>query len=116
MGVQIIRGQMMRLAVMPTLQNATPQSAGSMDKIIPIDVIDGENVELRIRQFMSRLCAPHGDIKSLDVFINPAPNDATGLCLVQMSSEAEVAAAVEALHGIRLVGCAAFLFRIHRTP
>jgi hypothetical protein len=86
-----------------------------MERIIPIDVIDGENVELRVRQFISRLCTPHGDIRSLDVFINPAPNNETGLCLVQMSSEAELAAAVAALHGIRLIGCAAFLFRIQRT-
>jgi hypothetical protein len=86
-----------------------------MERIIPIDVVDGENVELRVRQYMSRLCTPHGDIKSLDVFINPASNNATGICLVQMGSETELTAAVAALHGIRLVGCAAFLFRILRS-
>jgi hypothetical protein len=83
-----------------------------MDKMITIDVSDGESVELRVRHYISRLCMPFGAIKSLDVFINPAPNNAAGLCLIQMRNEAELAEAVAALNGIQLVDCAAFLFRI----
>jgi len=53
-----------------------------------------------------------GDIRSIDVFMNPVPDQTSGLGLVQMSDESEVTAALNALHGIRFAGCAGFLFRV----
>jgi hypothetical protein len=96
------------------MREASSQSDAiiQVNKMITIDVSDGESVELRVRHYISRLCTPYGAIKSLDVFINPPPNNAAGICLVQMTREAELAAAIAALDGIRLVGCAAILFRI----
>ena len=86
-----------------------------MDKIIPIEVADGDDVVTRVREVLSRLCTPHGDIKSIDVFLNPVPDQTSGLGLVQMSDESEVNAAVSALRGIQFAGCAGFLFRVRRT-
>jgi hypothetical protein len=86
-----------------------------MDKTISIDVGEGEDVVWRVRETITQMCTPHGDIKSIDVYLNPTPDHATGLCLVQMGSEVEVANAVTALHGIRFAGCAGFLFRVRRS-
>lgn len=97
-----------------SMREASSQSNAiiQINKMLTIDVSDGESVEFRVRHYISRLCTPYGAIKSLDVFINPPPNDAAGICLLQMSREAELAAAIAGLNGIRLVGCAAILFRI----
>lgn len=86
-----------------------------MDKIIPIDVADGDDVVTCVREVLSRICTPHGDIRSIDVFLNPGPDQTSGFVLVQMSDESEVSAAVAALHGIRFAGCAGFLFRVRRA-
>jgi len=83
-----------------------------MDKIIPIDVAEGDDIVTRVREVLSRMCTPYGDIKSIDVFMNPVPDQTTGLGLVQMSDESEVNAAVGALRAIRFAGCAGFLFRV----
>jgi|KBSMisStandDraft_5_1062788.scaffolds.fasta_scaffold871333_2 hypothetical protein len=83
-----------------------------MDKIIPIDVAEGDDILTRVREVLSRMCTPHGDIRSIDVFMNPVPDQTSGLGLVQMSDESEVTAALNALHGIRFAGCAGFLFRV----
>jgi hypothetical protein len=85
-----------------------------MDKSISIDVREGEDVVWQVRETITQMCAPYGDIKSVDVFLNPTPDHASGLCLVQMGSEVEVANAVTALRGIRFAGCAGFLFRVRR--
>ena len=86
-----------------------------MDKVIPIDVAEGDDIVTRVREVLSRMCTPHGDIKSIDVFLNPVPDQTSGLGLVQMSDESEVTAAVNALRGIRFAGCAGFLFRVRRS-
>jgi hypothetical protein len=86
-----------------------------MDQTISIDVGEGEDVVWRVRETISQLCTRHGDIKSVDVFLNPTPDHATGLCLVQMGSEVQVANAVMALRGIRFAGCAGFLFQVRRV-
>jgi len=86
-----------------------------MDNIIPIDLAEGDDVITHVRALLSRMCTPHGDIKSIDVFLDPAPDQTSGLGLVQMSDESEVTAAVNALRGIRFAGCAGFLFRVRRA-
>jgi hypothetical protein len=86
-----------------------------MDKIIPIDVAEGDDIVTRVREMVGRMCTPYGDIKSIDVFLNPVPDQTSGLALVQMSDEPEVTAAVNTLHGIRFAGCAGFLFRVRRS-
>jgi hypothetical protein len=86
-----------------------------MDKVIPIDVAEGDDIVTRVREVLSHMCTPHGDIKSIDVFLNPVPDQTSGLALVQMSDEPEVTAAVNALRGIRFAGCAGFLFRVRRS-
>jgi hypothetical protein len=86
-----------------------------MDKVIPIDVADSEDIVSRVREVLSRMCTPHGDIKSIEVFLNPVPDETSGLGLVQMGDESQVTAAVSALSGIRFAGCAGFLFHVRRT-
>ena len=86
-----------------------------MDKIIPIDVAEGDDILTRVRQVLSHMCTPYGDIRSIDVFMNPVPDQTSGLVLVQMGDESEVSAAVNTLHGIRFAGCAGFLFRVRRS-
>jgi hypothetical protein len=85
-----------------------------MDKIISIDVAEGEDAVGRVCEVLSEMCTPHGDIQSIDVFLNPTPDNATGLELVQMDEE-QVAAAVTALRAFRFAGCAGFLFRVRRV-
>jgi hypothetical protein len=94
-----------------------PMSRGReiMDNIIPIDLADGDDVITHVRALLSRMCAPYGDIKSIDVFMNPVTDQTSALALVQMSGESEVTAAVTALRGIRFAGCAGFLFRVRRS-
>jgi hypothetical protein len=86
-----------------------------MDNIISIDLADGDDVITHVRELLSRICTPYGDIKSIDVFLDPAPDRTSGLGLVQMSDESQVSAAVSALRGIRFAGCAGFLFRVRRS-
>jgi hypothetical protein len=86
-----------------------------MDQTISIAVGKGEDVVWRVRETISQMCTPHGEIKSIDVFLNPTPDHATGLCLVEMGSEVEVANAITALRGIRFAGCAGFLFEVRRV-
>ena len=85
-----------------------------MDKIISIEIAEGEDVVRRVREVLSRMCTPHGDIQSIDVFLDPTSDNATGLGLVQMDKE-QVTAAVTALRAIRFAGCVGFLFRVRRV-
>ena len=86
-----------------------------MDNIIAIDLADGDDIITHVRALVSGMCTPYGDIRSIDVFLDPAPDRTSGLVLVQMSDDSEVTATVNALRGIRFAGCAGFLFRVRRS-